>query len=434
MSSSYRALKRVCALASLPLLSILAISALVMSACGSDDGGGSPDSVTDTASSDVASTDTASTDATAGDAAADAPLADTAPETADSDPDSASPDSASGDLPFPASIEPQLVAALEQVREETGAPGLVVAVASDTRIWTTAVGRRTPDAASAPLNPAARFRVGTISMVFAAGTALRLVDAGDLALDDTLDLWLPNLPNATGIQISHLLSHASGLPNYFDELAAMDELGEPHAPSALLALAEAKPSTFAPGTDTAFSLTNTVALGTIIGAVTGGTYLEALDARVLQPNGMVQTYLEGNEVVPGGVTPGFSEVGGELIDVTGLVHPSNTWAAGAIATTAAEAIRVAQLFWGGEALSAALQTKVLTPVSLKGGQATNFALGCVVQGQGADQVIRHPGTAPGYSSQLLFLPESRLAIAVFANSDTANPASVAAEALVELLK
>src|SRR5207302_2500805 len=63
-----------------------------------------------------------------------------------------------------------------------------------------------------PMRAGDRFRVGSITKTFVATVVLELVGEGKLALDDTVERWLPGVvPNGKRITVRHLLNHTSGL-------------------------------------------------------------------------------------------------------------------------------------------------------------------------------------------------------------------------------
>ncbi|MCI0366618.1 MAG: beta-lactamase family protein, partial [Phycisphaerales bacterium] len=64
-----------------------------------------------------------------------------------------------------------------------------------------------------PLSAASRFRIGSITKMFTAVMILQLVEEGKLKLTDTLDKFVPQIPNAGKITIAQILAHRSGIPN-----------------------------------------------------------------------------------------------------------------------------------------------------------------------------------------------------------------------------
>lgn len=61
-----------------------------------------------------------------------------------------------------------------------------------------------------------QFRIASITKTFTATAILKLVELGKLSLNDTFDKFFKNYPNGKEITIYHLLSHTSGIPNWWD--------------------------------------------------------------------------------------------------------------------------------------------------------------------------------------------------------------------------
>lgn len=110
--------------------------------------------------------------------------------------------------------------------------------------------------------PPARFGWGGLASTYAATAILQMVEAGDLALDATIDRWAPDLPNAQWITVEDLLAQTSGLPD------------------ADLAAAAALPPAFAPGAAWGPSRANHALLLQIIAATDQTTWTESLARRI----------------------------------------------------------------------------------------------------------------------------------------------------------
>src|SRR3989442_12135527 len=61
-----------------------------------------------------------------------------------------------------------------------------------------------------PLTAASTFRLVSITKMFTATMILQLVEEGKLKLTDTLDKFIPQVPNAQKITIAQILGHRSG--------------------------------------------------------------------------------------------------------------------------------------------------------------------------------------------------------------------------------
>jgi D-alanyl-D-alanine carboxypeptidase len=61
------------------------------------------------------------------------------------------------------------------------------------------------------------FAIASITKTFMATLTLQLVDEERLALDDTIERWLPEMPNASRITVAMLLAHISGLADFTND-------------------------------------------------------------------------------------------------------------------------------------------------------------------------------------------------------------------------
>ena len=152
------------------------------------------------------------------------------------------------------------------------------------------------------LEPGDEFRVGSITKTFMAALVLQLVAERRLALDDSVDRWLPGqVPNGSAITVRMLLDHSSGLPDYTDD-PVLTDLRQGRAPrlrtpEQLLAMGARQKPLFAPGTAWAYSDTNYIALGLILQKVTHRSVRQLVEERISRPLGLRHTYL--------GAGPGF---------------------------------------------------------------------------------------------------------------------------------
>ncbi|MDP1989375.1 serine hydrolase domain-containing protein, partial [Phenylobacterium sp.] len=136
-----------------------------------------------------------------------------------------------------------------------------------TQTWT-----RTPGA------PPARFAWGELVQSYRATALLQMVEAGDLALDATIDRWAPELPNARWITLEDVLAGTSGLPD------------------ADLSAAAALPPVFAPGAMWGVSRANPALLSQIIAAIDQTTLAESLGRRIAGRRDLGETEFEAEGV------------------------------------------------------------------------------------------------------------------------------------------
>jgi CubicO group peptidase (beta-lactamase class C family) len=144
-----------------------------------------------------------------------------------------------------------------------------------------------------------RFDIGSMNKAFTKVVVLQLVREGKLKLTDKLGTLLEGFaPEAADhITVAHLLNHQSGFGPYHDETYWNLPIAERTLPKTL-AYIQQKPLDFEPGTDQQYSNAGYVILGGLIEKVTGQSYYDAVDERIVQKLGLNNTYLRDKYTVP----------------------------------------------------------------------------------------------------------------------------------------
>src|SRR5687767_4035811 len=121
-----------------------------------------------------------------------------------------------------------------------------------------------------PLTAASRFRIGSVTKMFTTTMIFQLIEEGKLKPTDTLDKFLPEIPNAQKITIAHILQHRSGIPNVRRERDAQVKVSTlPMGKDEMLALLVKGTPDFEPGTRHHYSNSGYWVLGLILEKVTG---------------------------------------------------------------------------------------------------------------------------------------------------------------------
>ncbi|MEU6926415.1 serine hydrolase domain-containing protein [Streptomyces sp. NPDC046631] len=203
-----------------------------------------------------------------------------------------------------------------------------------------------------------RFRMASTGKALVATVVLQLVDEGKLALDDTVDHWLPGLVDGNGndgrrITIRQLLQHTSGihdddLPGYTTPQEYYERRYDTYTPQQIVALAMRHRPDFPPGTGWNYSNTGYVLLDLIIEKVTERPWHKETEDRILKPLGMEHTYLPGS--TPALRPPhanGYQVFpSGERVDVTEVIFPDP----GSYVSTTEDVNRFFQALLGGKVL------------------------------------------------------------------------------------
>src|SRR3954468_6637644 len=168
----------------------------------------------------------------------------------------------------------------------SGAPGAIALVRDGRRSLRLVSGYENL-ATRRPMRPRDRFRVGSVTKTFVATVVLQLAGEGRLALEDTVERWLPGLvPGGANITIRQLLNHTSGLGDYADDAfvrRVLEDPGRVWAPKELIAVGTSHPPPFGPGAGLAYSSTGYIVLGLIVEKATGNQLSTELRRRIFAP-------------------------------------------------------------------------------------------------------------------------------------------------------
>ncbi|HET9224116.1 MAG TPA: serine hydrolase domain-containing protein, partial [Roseiflexaceae bacterium] len=249
-------------------------------------------------------------------------------------------------------FDPALATALEQVLDQSVAgasPGAALAVfVPGQGTWIGSRGLADRDAGVA-VAPDTLFSAGSISKLFVATVAMQLVQEGWLALDQTVEHWLPGLvPHGDRIAVRSLMNHTSGLPDYLDEPFAEEALADPARvwkPGELVGRALERRPAAAPGR-WRYSNTNYVLLGLIVEQVTHNPLAREIHQRIIDPLGLAHTFISPDDPIAGAMMHGYEG----RRHLTGGMNMSFAWGAGNIVSNVEDLERFAQALFGGALL------------------------------------------------------------------------------------
>lgn len=169
-----------------------------------------------------------------------------------------------------------------------------------------------------PMTPRHRFATASGCKGFTALAVLALVADGTLDLATTarslLGDDLPLVDDA--VTVEHLLSHRSGIGDYFDDDADVSTYLLPvpaHAlvdPEDYLPVLDGYPQAFAPGTAFAYCNGGFVLLALLAQRASGVPFHELVRTRVLAPAGMTSTGYPRSDALPGDAAVGYVHVDG----------------------------------------------------------------------------------------------------------------------------
>jgi D-alanyl-D-alanine carboxypeptidase len=288
----------------------------------------------------------------------------------------------------------------------------------------------------APLAADSAYQIGSNTKLMTSAILFQLQEEGVLTTADPLSKWLPELaaqlPNGDQITIDMLLTHTSGLHDYFevptaDGLTIADGatnkamLTRAFTPEELVTLAaESGLSDFAPGAEGRWNYSNTgyILLGLIIEQATGKTYEANLNERIFAPLGLEQTYLQTGQPEPGALPQAYYR--SPFGFTTGEWNASQGWSAGAVVSTPTEFAAFLKALFTGELFTQPETLELMQQHSAAGvdvlGPGTIYGHG-MLNNQG---VLGHGGQTLGFQSDGGYIPDQDLTIVLWANAAESN--------------
>lgn len=317
-----------------------------------------------------------------------------------------------------------------------------------------------------PMTPQTYMNIASVTKTFTATAILMLAERGHLDIDDPVSMYLPELERfGDGMTVRHLLTHTSGLPDYFvhdtelfarwlevDPAVAEEAVGllfpypaDPIRFAELLRdarlvdslrlaaiLSEYGTPLSEPGEAYNYSNTGYDMLDAIVTRVSGQPSVEFMRENVLTAAGMTGSFLLGPDarVTDPDVARTYGRHGDTLV-----AYPILPWLAftgsGELYASVEELYAYDQALYGDTLLSQATLTEAFTPYVLNDGSIAGDAFG--LQGLGwqilelsGARAMWHAGGGFGVTTALLRFPERQLTVVALLNTDDRVEASYGA--------
>ncbi|GMU58169.1 MAG: beta-lactamase [Candidatus Xenobia bacterium] len=316
------------------------------------------------------------------------------------------------------------------------APGVIAGVWVGGQSWTALRGVQ-DTLTRTPVTMNLHTRVGSVTKTLTGTLILQLVGEGLLGLDESIERWFPELPDARAITIRDLGSMSSGIDSYtLDPKVADEYLSNPTrawSPQELVAAGASLPRKFPPGLGFQYSNTNFVMLGLIVESLRGKPIAQVLKERIFARLGMEQSSYPLDTRLPDPHWSGYTLQGSAdnlPLDATEW-SPTFASTAGEMVSTLEDLRIWTRVLGTGSLLSPALQAERLKPnlASQAGGRAYLFALGREPGGW-----LAHDGEIPGFNTQIAYLPSLDATIVVMVNCDIGKaPAAQIFAALASII-
>ena len=265
-----------------------------------------------------------------------------------------------------------------------------------------------------------KYRIGSISKMFTACLIFQAIEENKLSLTQNINRFFPKITSAKEISIGNLLNHRSGIHNFTNDTSYFNYYTASKSQKEMLEIIQAGGSDFKPNSKAEYSNSNYILLSFILEKIYKKSYEELLDIKIIQPQGLKNTYFGKKLELAKNECASYRFSGKwELEKET---NSSVSLGAGGIVSTTEDLLFfISNLFAG----------KIINTASLE--QMTKLEDG---YGMGIFPVpfydkkgFGHTGGVDGFSSFLYIFPEEKISIALTSNGSRFNNNDIAIAAL-----
>jgi CubicO group peptidase (beta-lactamase class C family) len=277
-----------------------------------------------------------------------------------------------------------------------------------------------------PVDANTLFQFGSTGKTYTATAIMRLVERGDLDLNERVRTYLPELrlkdeSVAEQVTLLHLLNHTAGW-----EGDLLDNTGDGDDAIAKYVELMADIEQVTPlGSTVSYNNASLSVAGHVIAKVTGKTYEQAMKELIFEPLGLSMTFFFPNDIMTRRFVVGHNQHPDESITVArpwALARAG--WPAGGMSATARDQIAWARFHLGDgtaddgtRVLSEELLRKMQQPTVEMPGSALGDAVGISWMLRDVDgvRVVAHGGDTIGQHSMFEMIPERDFAVISMTN-------------------
>ena len=327
------------------------------------------------------------------------------------------------------SLFDELDAKIRAGMREHGIPGVAVGMIHRGKRYVKGYGVTNVDHPT-PVDGDTLFRIGSTTKTFTGTAAMRLVDRGELDLDERVRTYLPEfvtsqLSVARRVTVRQLLNHSAGwLGEYYaDKGPGDDALARYVAGMARLPQQTPRGEVFA------YNNAAIVLAGRVIEAVTGSTYEEAVRELVLDPLRMNHSRFFSDEIVGFNVAASHAIVDGEpVVDPSFWRTPRTLHPTGGLISSVRDQLRYAAFhLGGGKAPDGTRLLKYKSLIEMRTNPGPGGTLLVELDGMGVTwmlrpsaqgvRIVQHGGDYLGQHAGFVMVPERGFVLTVLTNSD-----------------
>ena len=271
------------------------------------------------------------------------------------------------------------------------------------------------------------FKISSVTKPITALGVFVLADQGKISLSDPITDYIPQLNKRYyTVQVKHLLSHTSGMPNYtytneYEKLYVKyyyHFVNEELSCDSIFSIINKYDPEFEPGERFAYCNSGYFILEKIIENVSGRKFEDFIGENVFKPLNMrSSSFFRLTEIISDRVA-GYTYYDGELVNsphtfLSGIL----TKGQGGILSTTEDLYSFYLGITQNSYFRRISYDKYITPYTLNDSSESVYSYGFFTGSLKGHKTINHNGDDSGFSSSLVILPDENIFIAILSNND-----------------
>jgi CubicO group peptidase (beta-lactamase class C family) len=305
-------------------------------------------------------------------------------------------------------------------------PGLALGIVEDNRIaYIRGFGKA--DDSGRAVTPQTPFIIGSVAKSFTALAIMQLVEANKIELDAPVQRYLPwfrvaDEKASAEITVRHLLNHTSGISTKTGRTYQGDGDTSDSALEQAVRKLESAALTAPVGSKHQYSTINYSVLGLIVQTVAGQSYESYVQAKILDPLQMRNSFTSEGAAQPAGLATGYNYWFGRP-RAANLAYNRGLVPAGYLIASAEDMTHyvVSQLNRGryrdASVLSSSGISELHRPAVKTPKEGTSYGMGWFVGPLNDIPVIHHQGETFNFHSNVVLIPQSRRGVVVLMNAE-----------------
>jgi CubicO group peptidase (beta-lactamase class C family)/D-alanyl-D-alanine dipeptidase len=330
----------------------------------------------------------------------------------------------------------------EMIDRERGQKGLqavsIALVDGDDVVWARGFGEQSD---GVPATAETTYRVGSVSKMFTDIAVMQLVERGEIDIDAPVQTYVPEFAptndTETPITLRQLMAHRAGIIREPPAGHYFDDTGTDLA-TTVLSMA-GTPQIYAPTSRTKYSNAGIAVVGYALEKTQGEPFAEYVKRSVLTPLGMTRSAFSPEPAIVEDLADGWMW-GFDRDLFAAPTFELGMAPAGSMYSTVLDLARfMSAAFRGGvgeqgRVLNEATLDAMWEPQFAGADQTAGYGFGFAVAERFGQRWLGHGGAIYGFSTQLSFLPDSGLGVAVVSAVDGTNTVVArVADAALELM-